>query len=71
MEDHRTGGHLLRVSTMAQPNMDYGMDLTEIIMMTNHRRMHGTETDIDWDRLPASQIEHILMVYEVRLPINI
>ena len=36
--------------------------------MAHRRRMHGTDTAIDWSWLPVSQTEHQPQVYDVRLP---
>ena len=41
------------------------MELTAGSMTEHRHRMHGTDPEIDWDRLPVSQIEHITQVFDV------
>ena len=43
---------------------DYGVDLTSGYMTDHHRQLHGTDTYIDWERLPVSKTEQLLLVYE-------
>ena len=37
-------------------------------MMSHQRRMHSTDPEIDWNRLPFSKKEHIPQVYDIRSP---
>ena len=47
------------------PCPDGGVELTTGLMTAHRWRMHGTEPEIDWNRLPVSQTEHILQVSEI------
>ena len=46
----------------------YGVELTGGYMTAHRRRMHRTETAINWNRLPVSQKERLPQVYDVRFP---
>ena len=40
-----------------------------MVSMTAHRqKMHGTEPEIGWNRLPVSQTEYIPHVFDVSFP---
>ena len=41
------------------PFPDCGVDLTGVSMTVHQQRIHGTEPDINWNRLPVSQMDHI------------
>ena len=36
--------------------------------MSHRQRMHGTDPEIDWNRLPVSKTEHIPQVFDVSSP---
>ena len=42
------------------PCLECRSEITAGSMTAHHCRMQGTETDIDWNRLPVSQTEHHL-----------
>ena len=44
------------------------MELAAGSMMVHHRRMHSTESVIDWNQLPVSQIEHMPHVFLCQIP---
>ena len=44
-----------------------GVEVTAGPITGNHRRIHGTEPEIYWNRLLVSKTEHHLQVYDVRL----
>ena len=50
------------------PCKDCGTDLAARSMTSHHRRLHSTNPDIDWDRLPFIHTEYLPHVYEVRFP---
>ena len=52
------------------PCPECGMELTAGSIKEHHIRLHGTEPEIDWDRLQVSQTEKIRIVYEVSFPNN-
>ena len=45
-----------------------GVELKAGSMMAYQRHMHRKEPEIDWNRLPASQIEPQIYVFDVRFP---
>ena len=44
------------------------VELTSGSMTAHRRMMHGTETEIDWNRLPFSQTEYLSQAYYTRFP---
>ena len=47
------------------PCPDCGVDITAVSMTVHQQHIHGTEPDIDWNRLPVSQMDHIPRVFNV------
>ena len=45
--------------------MECGIELTDGSIKVHQRSMHGTELEIDWNRLLASQTEHLIQLYDV------
>ena len=58
-----------QVSLQSQiPCPDCGVELTVGSMIAHRRRIHRTDTAIDWSRLPISQKVHQPQVYDVSFP---
>ena len=53
------------------PCPDCGVELAARSMTAHHRRLHGTEPEIEWDQLPVIQTEHLPLMYEFRFLTNI
>ena len=53
------------------PCPDCGVELAARSMTGHHRRLHGTEPDIDGDKLPFIQTEHLPLMYEFSFLTNI
>ena len=53
------------------PCPDCGVELTARSMTAHHRKLHGTETEIDWDQLPFRQTEYLPLVYKFIFLTNI
>ena len=50
------------------PFPDFGVELTAGSMTGHRRRIHDTEIEINWNRLPVIQMEHIPQVFGVSFP---
>ena len=50
------------------PYPDWGVEMTSRYMKAHHQWIHGTDPDIDWDRLLVSQHKNLPQVYEVSFP---
>ena len=50
------------------PFPECGVDLTGLSMTVHQQHIHGTEPDIDWNRLPVSQMDHIPQAFDVSFP---
>ena len=50
------------------PYPECDVELTTGYMTSYIRCMHGIDPEIDWNRFPVSQAEHILQVFDVIYP---
>ena len=50
------------------PCLDCEFELTTVLMASHRRHVDGTEPEIDWNRLPVSQTEHIPQLFDTRFP---
>ena len=50
------------------PCPNCGVELEAGSMTAHRRRLHGTETAIDWEGLPVSKMDHLPQVFEVSFP---
>ena len=48
--------------------LECSVELTNGSMTAHQIRMHGSEPEIDWNRLPVLQTEHLPQVYDVIFP---
>ena len=50
------------------PCPDCKVEFTVGSITSHRRRLHGTESTIDWEKLPFIQTEHLPQVFEFSFP---